>query len=95
MVQDIKKFGQGNQNLINSLLSPNNIYVAFLCMFDKNLSNQLFPPSKQFFFASLIQICPVVQKIRSGNKILNIKKGHCDLKMMSRPPNSNKLFANS
>ena len=42
-------------------------------------SNQLFIPSQHCIYASLVKICPLVQKITPGNEISYITKGHCDL----------------
>ena len=42
-------------------------------------SNQLFTPSQHCIYASLVKICPLVQKITPGNEISYITKGRCDL----------------
>ena len=53
---------------------------------------QLFPPSKQCIYASLVKIHPQVQKIRQRNLISDISKCRCDLKIRPRSPKSNQLF---
>ena len=58
-------------------------------------SNQFVPPSQQCICASLVKICSLVQKIKSGNEISHLKKVAVTLKMMSRSPKSNQLFTPS
>ena len=42
-------------------------------------SNPLFTPSQHCIYASLVKICPLVQKITPRNEISYITKGGCDL----------------
>ena len=42
-------------------------------------SKQIITPSQHCIYASLVKICPLVQKIIPGNEISYITKGRCDL----------------
>ena len=56
-------------------------------------SNQLFTPSQHCIYASLVKICPLVQKITPGNEISYITKGRRDLENLVKvTKKSNQLF---
>ena len=55
-------------------------------------SNQPFLSSQQCFYASLVKIHRLVQKITHRNHMLDVSKCYCDLENRSRSPKFNQLF---